>query len=112
MIWNVLRWTLTGKGTPAQAASLSQTLDEGEELGQLQADETASGNSRYYTDLPPLDSPNPTTGTGDGSGTTVVVSNTGTGNLRINNLAISGANARAANVTRPRREGLMGISSG
>ncbi|QYX80839.1 lytic transglycosylase domain-containing protein [Streptomyces akebiae] len=35
-----------------------------------QADETASGNSRYYTDLPPLDSPNPTTGTGDGSGTT------------------------------------------
>ncbi|MDT0569615.1 transglycosylase SLT domain-containing protein [Streptomyces sp. DSM 3412] len=35
-----------------------------------QADETASGNSRYYTDLPPLDSPNPSTGTGDGSGTT------------------------------------------
>ncbi|MER6162215.1 lytic transglycosylase domain-containing protein [Streptomyces sp. NPDC001868] len=35
-----------------------------------QADETASGNSQYYTDLPPLDSPNPTTGTGDASGTT------------------------------------------
>lgn len=35
-----------------------------------QADETASGNSQYYTDLPPLDSPNPTTGTGDPSGTT------------------------------------------
>ncbi|WP_327749032.1 lytic transglycosylase domain-containing protein [Streptomyces europaeiscabiei] len=34
------------------------------------ADDTASGNSRYYTDLPPLDSPNPTTGTGDTSGTT------------------------------------------
>ncbi|MFF9778227.1 lytic transglycosylase domain-containing protein [Streptomyces sp. NPDC013978] len=35
-----------------------------------QADDTASGNSRYYTDLPPLDSPTPTTGTGDTSGTT------------------------------------------
>ncbi|MDX2930992.1 lytic murein transglycosylase [Streptomyces ipomoeae] len=35
-----------------------------------QADDTASGNSRYYTDLPPLDSPTPTTGTGDSSGTT------------------------------------------
>ncbi|WP_371581018.1 lytic transglycosylase domain-containing protein [Streptomyces sp. NBC_01314] len=34
------------------------------------ADDTASGNSRYYTDLPSLDSPNPTTGTGDTSGTT------------------------------------------
>ncbi|WP_046919056.1 lytic transglycosylase domain-containing protein, partial [Streptomyces stelliscabiei] len=29
-----------------------------------QADETASGNSRYYTDLPPLNSPTPTTGPG------------------------------------------------
>ncbi|MEE1765523.1 lytic transglycosylase domain-containing protein [Streptomyces sp. SP18BB07] len=35
-----------------------------------QADDTATGNSRYYTDLPPLDSPTPTTGTGDTSGTT------------------------------------------
>ena len=35
-----------------------------------QADETASGNSQYYKDLPPLDSPTPTTGTGDTSGTT------------------------------------------
>ena len=34
------------------------------------ADDTASGNSPYYTDLPPLDSPTPTTGTGDTSGTT------------------------------------------
>ncbi|WP_215454574.1 lytic transglycosylase domain-containing protein [Streptomyces sp. ATCC 21386] len=34
-----------------------------------QADETATGNSRYYTDLPPLDSPTPTTGPGDTSGT-------------------------------------------
>ncbi|MEI5523414.1 lytic transglycosylase domain-containing protein [Streptomyces brasiliscabiei] len=34
-----------------------------------QADDTASGNSQYFTDLPPLDSPNPTTGTGDTSGT-------------------------------------------
>ncbi|WP_046709980.1 lytic transglycosylase domain-containing protein, partial [Streptomyces europaeiscabiei] len=33
------------------------------------ADDTASGNSRYYTDLPPLDTPTPTTGTGDTSGT-------------------------------------------
>lgn len=31
------------------------------------AEDTASGNSRYYTDLPPLDSPTPTTGTGDDS---------------------------------------------
>ncbi|UUU34654.1 lytic transglycosylase domain-containing protein [Streptomyces sp. CA-210063] len=35
-----------------------------------QADDTASGNSQYYTDLPPLDSPTPTPGTGDTSGTT------------------------------------------
>ncbi|QFQ96525.1 lytic transglycosylase [Streptomyces phaeolivaceus] len=35
-----------------------------------QADETASGNSQYFTDLPPLDSPTPTTGTGGTSGTT------------------------------------------
>ncbi|HSX96411.1 MAG TPA: lytic transglycosylase domain-containing protein, partial [Streptomyces sp.] len=34
-----------------------------------QADETASGNSQYYTDLPPLDSPTPTTGPGGTSGT-------------------------------------------
>ncbi|MDX3645491.1 lytic transglycosylase domain-containing protein [Streptomyces sp. MB09-02B] len=34
-----------------------------------QADDTATGNSRYYTDLPPLDSPTPTTGPGDTSGT-------------------------------------------
>ncbi|MEV6382166.1 lytic transglycosylase domain-containing protein [Streptomyces sp. NPDC051773] len=33
-----------------------------------QADDTATGNSRYYTDLPTLDSPNPTTGPGDTSG--------------------------------------------
>ncbi|BBC37323.1 hypothetical protein SGFS_086170 [Streptomyces graminofaciens] len=33
-----------------------------------QADDTASGNSRYYTDLPPLESPNATPGTGDSSG--------------------------------------------
>ncbi|MFE7761642.1 lytic transglycosylase domain-containing protein [Streptomyces sp. NPDC057438] len=35
-----------------------------------QADETATGNSRYYTDLPPLDSPTPTTGPGGTPGTT------------------------------------------
>ncbi|MFE7839744.1 lytic transglycosylase domain-containing protein [Streptomyces sp. NPDC057474] len=35
-----------------------------------QADDTASGNSQYFTDLPPLDSPTPTTGTGDTPGTT------------------------------------------
>ncbi|MFD9114656.1 lytic transglycosylase domain-containing protein [Streptomyces bottropensis] len=35
-----------------------------------QADETASGNSRYYTDLPSLDSPTPTTGPDGGPGTT------------------------------------------
>ncbi|WP_326583538.1 lytic transglycosylase domain-containing protein [Streptomyces sp. NBC_00481] len=34
------------------------------------ADDTASGNSQYYTDLPPLDSPTPTTGPGGTSGTT------------------------------------------
>ncbi|MGW0707658.1 lytic transglycosylase domain-containing protein [Streptomyces sp. NPDC002643] len=33
------------------------------------AEDTASGNSRYYTDLPPLDSPTPTTGTDDDSST-------------------------------------------
>ncbi|UUU21268.1 lytic transglycosylase domain-containing protein [Streptomyces sp. DSM 40750] len=38
-----------------------------------QADDTASGNSQYYTDLPPLDSPTPTPGTGDTSGTTAGV---------------------------------------
>jgi membrane-bound lytic murein transglycosylase B len=36
-----------------------------------QADDAAS-DSRYYTDLPPLDSPTPTPGTGDSSGTTAV----------------------------------------
>ncbi|WP_200305106.1 lytic transglycosylase domain-containing protein [Streptomyces adelaidensis] len=34
------------------------------------AGDTASGNSQYYTDLPPLDTPTPTTGTDDSSGTT------------------------------------------
>lgn len=35
-----------------------------------QADETATGNSQYYTDLPPLDSPTPTTGPGGAPGVT------------------------------------------
>jgi hypothetical protein len=33
------------------------------------SEDTASGDGRYYTDLPPLDSPNPSPGTGDGSTT-------------------------------------------
>ncbi|WP_320779808.1 lytic transglycosylase domain-containing protein, partial [Streptomyces sp. CRN 30] len=43
------------------------------------ADDTATGNSRYYTDLPPLDSPNPTTGTGTDGDTSSITDGTDRG---------------------------------
>ncbi|MEU5194783.1 lytic transglycosylase domain-containing protein [Streptomyces scabiei] len=41
-----------------------QTMGSPSPEMSTQADETATGNSQYYTDLPPLDSPTPTTGPG------------------------------------------------
>ncbi len=59
--------TTDGAGRPQTAGSPSP---------DGAADDTATGNSRYYTDLPPLDSPNPTSGTGTGDETSSITGST------------------------------------
>ncbi|MET7479434.1 lytic transglycosylase domain-containing protein [Streptomyces sp. NPDC005648] len=56
-----------------------QTASDAQPSPEATADDgTATGNSRYYTDLPPLNSPNPSPSAGDGTGTgTPVVTGSG-----------------------------------
>lgn len=57
-------------GVTTDSAGRRQATDAPASDATPGADDTATGNSRYYTDLPPLDSPTATPGTGDTSGTT------------------------------------------
>ncbi|MCT9009753.1 lytic transglycosylase, partial [Streptomyces rhizosphaerihabitans] len=47
----------------------SAGADVGQDANEAGGDDTATGNSRYYTDLPPLQSPNPAPSASAGGGT-------------------------------------------
>lgn len=59
---------LAASQAPAATTGSADRQSTGSPSPDGTADDTATGNSRYYTDLPPLDSPNPTTGPGTGTG--------------------------------------------